>query len=247
MNRRTTISVCLTIAVLSGVAMLWAEEKEPASNTPTPTPTMRSAVEGSRWDLWRSNIKPPAGKECSSELAEALRRLNSIRFRKKSDLFANPKASSNQTTSRPTSQPNTDTTTQPARIGQEILAKLKKLPPESIPDPTALADTLFIEEYLESASFFYAMALKNETDADERAWLLFQIANCYRKTNPTEAVKVYAKLLSEHPNSLWSSTAHMPKNIIEWYKVNKLDDLLKEIEKQSRKDSAPAVARKLPT
>ncbi|MCK4625625.1 MAG: tetratricopeptide repeat protein [Phycisphaerae bacterium] len=239
MNRRTTISICLTVVVSGGAAMLWAEEK-PASNTAL----MRSVVEKTALELWRSNIKPPAGKENSSELAEALRRLKSMRFQKKADLFANAEASSKQPTSRPTSQPSQAKADQPARINPEMLAKLKQLPPGSITEPAALADTLFLGGYLESAAFFYELALKNETDADEKAWLLFQTANCYRETNPTEAVKAYAKLLTEYPNSLWSSAAYMPKNIIEWHKANKLDDLLKELEKQNRKDVGPSAARK---
>jgi tetratricopeptide (TPR) repeat protein len=240
MNRRTTISICLTVVVSGGVAMLWAGE-EPASNTTS----MRSVVEKTALELWRSNIKSPAGKEGSSELAEALQRLKSMRFRKKVDPFAKAGASSEQPTSRPTSQPGDAKAAQPARIDPEMLAKLKQLPPESITEPATLADTLFLGGYLESAAFFYEMALKNETDADEKAWLLFQAANCYRKTNPTEAVKAYAKLLTEYPNSLWSSAAHMPKNIIEWNKANKLDDLLKELEKQSRKDVGPVARKKV--
>ncbi len=234
MNRRIIFSVCLTAGILTGVAMLSAQA-DPASSATS----MRSAVEGSRWDLWRCHIQPPTGKEDSAGLAEALRRLKSVRFQAKSSQSAKAEDSSSGSSSRPTSQPTA--TTQPGRIGPEILTKLKQLSPDSITDPAALADTLFLSGYLESAAFFYEMAMENETEAEERAWLLFQAANCYRKASPSAAVKAYGKLLAEHPNSLWSSTAYMPRHIIEWRKANNLDDLLGELQKRTQqKDRSTA-------
>ena len=234
MNRRIIFSVCLTAGLLTGVAMLSAQEK-PASNVTS----MRIVVEGSRRDLWRCNIQPPAGKEDSAGLAEALQRLKSVRFRKKSDLFTEAEDSSSQPTSRPTSQPAA-TTTQPVRIDPEILARLKKLPPGSVTDPAALADTLFLGGYLESAAFFYEMALENETDAEEKAWLLFQAGNCYRKLDPPAAVRTYGKLLAEHPDSIWCSTANAPSRIIAWRKENNLDDLIAELRKRTERKNRPA-------
>ena len=238
MNRRIIFSVCLTAGVLTGVAMLSAQEK-PASNVTS----MRTVVENSIRELWRSNIQPPAGKADSAGLAESVRRLVSVRFRTKADLFAKAEDSTSEPSSRSTSRPAAEATTQPGRIGPEILAKLKKLPPGSITDPAALADTLFLGGYLESAAFFYEMALEKETNADEKAWLLFQAGNCYRKASPSSAVKAYGKLLTEHPNSIWCSAAHMPSRIIEWRKENNLDGLIAELQKRTQQKSRSA-ARK---
>lgn len=232
MNRRIILSICLTAGVLTGATMLSAQDK-PASNVTS----MRSVVEGSRWDLWRCNIQSPVGKEDSAGLAQAIQRLKSVRFQKKSDLFAKAEDSSSEPSSHSTSQLDT-TTTHPGRIDPEILTKLKQLSPSSIMDPAALADTLFVGGYLESAVFFYEMAMENETDAEE-AWLLFQTANCYREISPSAAVKAYGKLLAEHPDSLWSSAANMSMHIIEWRKANNLDDLLGELRMRTRQKTLP--------
>ncbi len=241
MNRWNILLICLSTVALTGVAMLSAEEggtgaclpvgKVPPVNVAESSPAPPDVAASMR-NLWRSAIEPPSGKEDTAALSEAVRRLEEIRMpiRPGTETPA-PVGPSPKATSRPSVQPSTQT----VRITPvRSLAKLKKLSPDSVTDPLALADALFRGGYLETAAPFYKKAAQLETDEEGKAWMLLQAANCLRKADPAAAAKAYAELMNAYPKSIWSSLAKVQKNLIDWRKTNDLDALLKEAEKRNK-------------
>jgi len=228
-----TVGISLAALVLMVAATLWA--KDPAAPV---SPSARSSVEANRRKLWRSSIQTPKDNGESSGLQEAIDRLQkSMHLPKTSP----PPLKRRATTTRPaTTQPRNPTTrpatTQPSVMTSEIKERIRKL--NNIADPAALADALFQAKHSDLAVLFYDRAIKGQTTPKEKAWLLFQAANCRRKTNPQAALKAYNTLVAAHPESLWSSIALVQKGIVEWQNTNNLTALLKDIETQGQQSSS---------
>jgi tetratricopeptide (TPR) repeat protein len=105
--------------------------------------------------------------------------------------------------------------------------------PEKIDNPFELGETLFVNGNLKEAAVFYQEALMsmdpNDTDsAADRAWLLFQIGNCLRNDDMTEAAKMYRQLITEYPNSLWAELAKVQSQFIAWYQTDEPQTLIAE-------------------
>lgn len=96
------------------------------------------------------------------------------------------------------------------------LGRLRALSSKGVTKPTALADALFLGEHYDPAYALYEMALKREPADNDHAWLLFQMANCKRVSDPDMALGLYRRLVAEHPNSLWIGLAQMQQDLIMW-------------------------------
>ena len=86
-----------------------------------------------------------------------------------------------------------------------------------------LADILFLSGHLKQAAGFYQQALDrmapdSAASADDRAWILFQLGNCLRDSDPSAAIKTYRQLIAECPNSLWTDLARAREQLIDWYR-----------------------------
>lgn len=86
-----------------------------------------------------------------------------------------------------------------------------------------LADILFLSGHLKQAAAFYQQALDrmapdSAASADNRAWILFQLGNCLRGSDPSAAIKTYRQLIAEYPNSLWTDLARAREQLIDWYR-----------------------------
>lgn len=115
---------------------------------------------------------------------------------------------------------------------------LKNIPdsPSGVSDPFALGEALFLSGYLKEAAVFYQKALKRKAQDDagsnrDRAWILFQIGNCLRNENRSEAAKMYLQLITEYPNSPWIPLAQARKTLLDWYLKEKPHKLIEERKK----------------
>ena len=94
--------------------------------------------------------------------------------------------------------------------------------PGNLKNPFEMGETLFLSGYLKEAAIFYKEALKRKSPDDhdsarERAWILFQIGNCLRNDDQTEAIKMYGQLITEYPNSPWKELADARRTLLDWY------------------------------
>jgi tetratricopeptide (TPR) repeat protein len=94
--------------------------------------------------------------------------------------------------------------------------------PGNLHNPFELGETLFLSGYLKEAAGFYQEALKRQRADDtgsarDRAWILFQIGNCLRNYDRTEAIEKYGQLITEYPNSPWKDIAEARRALLSWY------------------------------
>ncbi|MCP4377238.1 MAG: hypothetical protein GY794_13815 [bacterium] len=136
-----------------------------------------------------------------------------------------------------TTQPKTKTlkkTVDPLQVA----ARARKL--NKIEDPTAVGDALFLSKRLDLAAIVYDRAVKGSATPEQKAWLMFQAANCHRKTDPKKAAKAYDALVAAYPDSLWSNIALVQKGIVAWQGTNNLESLLKDSSKKDQSSSDPS-------
>jgi hypothetical protein len=180
--------------------------------------------------LWRSHVEAPAEKESARQLDGAVRALESVRLgRKKGPGPADKQKridSGKEATTKPTSRP--------AQIPPELLAKIKSISKTGVADPAGLAEALRLGGHLDHAAGFYDMAMKSTSDSKEKAWLLFQSANCLRQKNPSAALEKFQKLLTEYPDSLWAPLAQAQAQVVEWRQTNNVTALFEQIEKETQ-------------
>jgi len=96
---------------------------------------------------------------------------------------------------------------------------------------SVLADILFLSGQPKQAAAFYQQALDrmapdSAASAENRAWILFQLGNCLRDTDPSAAIKTYRQLIAEYPNSLWTDLAKAREQLIDWYRNDRSLTLL---------------------
>jgi len=94
--------------------------------------------------------------------------------------------------------------------------------PGNLNEPFELGETLFLSGYLKEAAIFYREALKRKNSVEsgsdrDRAWILFQLANCLRNDDQPEAIKMYGQLITEYPNSPWKELADARRALLDWY------------------------------
>ena len=242
MKLATTITIALATAVLAPVGLV-AQDKSPAKPKP-----VWSVVEGNRQKLWRAGITAPPDDKESSELKELLLRiealgLSSVAVPTRLPKPASPGVAAVEATTQPTlkvatvtksinprtkPKPQTLATTVPASGASELLEKVSRLDPNTVDAPRLMADALFLAGQQAAAAPFYEVAAEKETDDEEKAWLLFQAANCRRKEDPQAALRIFAKLIDGHAESMWATIARRQKAIIEWQEETNLSAILEE-------------------
>ena len=120
-------------------------------------------------------------------------------------------------------------------VSDETLQTLEDLlkHPDRLGNPFELGEVLFLSGHLKQAEVFYRQAL-NLGGADDlglaqdRDWILFQTANCLRRDNLPEALKLYRQLIAEYPDSLWTDLAKAHEKLIDWYQKDKPWTLIAE-------------------
>jgi len=115
----------------------------------------------------------------------------------------------------------------------QTLAQLEDLlaDPAQVDAPLEMAELLFLSGRATKAAVFYEKALAqiptgDLANAEDRAWILFQLGNCLRETDQTKAKDTYMKLITQYPNSPWTELAKAHGRLISWYQNAKPQLLL---------------------
>jgi len=114
-------------------------------------------------------------------------------------------------------------------LDRAIAAILER--PDEIAHPLEAAQMLYVSGNTHHAGLLYRLALERmagRTTQPDRPWALFQLANCLRLENDTEAEKIYQQVISEFPNSPWAAAADVQCQLIEWRRTSNLETLLEE-------------------
>ena len=105
--------------------------------------------------------------------------------------------------------------------------------PNQLDNPFELGETLYFSGHLREAAVFYQEALnrtgtENDNVGPNRAWTLFQLANCLRESDLPAAKKIYVQLITEYPESLWLDMAKARAKVIDWFLKDKPQTLITE-------------------
>ncbi len=108
---------------------------------------------------------------------------------------------------------------------------------DHVRNPLEVAELLFLSGHSLEAIPFYQRALAQTTRADvatsnDRAWILFQLGNCFRGTDMAKAKDAYQRLVNEHPDSPWTELAQAHGRLIAWYLSARPDRLLPTAQSQ---------------
>lgn len=103
--------------------------------------------------------------------------------------------------------------------------------PEQIPSPLQLADVLFRCSKYHEAAICYQQALEridpnNKDSYTDEAWILFQVGNCLQKTDPQTSLKMFNRLIIQHPDSPWAQAAKVKSDLIDLYVKEKIDTFI---------------------
>ena len=114
----------------------------------------------------------------------------------------------------------------------KLLTDLSKHP-DQLDNPFELAEVLFLSGHLKEAVPLYHEALNRKDPnqialANDRAWIMFQTANCLRDDDPPAAAKMYKQLIADYPESPWTDLARAREQLIEWYLKDNPKTLTKE-------------------
>ncbi len=103
--------------------------------------------------------------------------------------------------------------------------------PRQAHDPLEVAELLFLSGRPADAVSFYEKALERTSAGDaataqDRAWILFQLANCLRETDLSRAQKTYTQLISDYPSSPWTELAKAQGQLVGWYQKDQPHQLI---------------------
>ncbi len=115
-----------------------------------------------------------------------------------------------------------------SEISPRMLGKFRVASAREVFRPMLLGDSLFRAGRLEQAAEVYEMLMHREPSKTDRAWVLFQLGNCKRVKDPDGALGYYNMLLSDYPTSQWSHVAQIQKHLLEWNRMNKPHDVIKQ-------------------
>jgi tetratricopeptide (TPR) repeat protein len=88
---------------------------------------------------------------------------------------------------------------------------------EKIVHPFEIAENLYKLGEYKIALELYELIDKNKIESERKIWVLYQIANCYRKQELyDDAVKVYRELRDGYEGTYWSKQAQWYIQDIEW-------------------------------
>ena len=137
---------------------------------------------------------------------------------------------------------------------ERALETLRAIDDKDIPDPLALGDALYLAGRTRGAVIFYAKALAQKGDRylisshpssdnpgltegnkvsvpllseADRAWILYQLGNCHRVSDPAVAAGYYKRVVSEHGRSDWAIPSKVQADLIQWRLQNRPAELIK--------------------
>jgi hypothetical protein len=100
--------------------------------------------------------------------------------------------------------------------------------PSAVEDSFELAELLYIKGYLKEAAVFYQETLNRQKFVPgQKAWVLYQIGNCLRQTDPASALTAYKQLIAEFSDCPWAEPAKAQEKMLDWLQKEKPRELLK--------------------
>jgi tetratricopeptide (TPR) repeat protein len=218
------------------------------------TPDSNDSSDQLSYQLWKSNVTGFDEKDAQAgmELNRLIQQVRAIKISAQLPQQpepvivpkTTPSAEPNETPSAPaapqkTKQPTPESKPAFSPVTEKTLKVLRSLSHnfEKIENPLGLGEVLFLNGDLKEAAEFYQEALNridpNDPDsAMNRAWLIFQKANCLRNDDRNAASKLYGQLITEYPNSLWAQLAQIQNQIILWYQKDEPQKLIDEVQKK---------------
>jgi hypothetical protein len=240
MSTRGRAWVCLVLLTIWGGSALRGDSQQRRP------PVSHAQVGRTIRELRRAAISPPTTMQASSDLEEAVRRVQALRLGAQEARPAET-ATSRPAASQPASAPAVAPETgQVGPLRPYVLQQIVKLPPREVVDAAALAEALFLAGRARAAYAFYELALKSAEEPASQAWLLYQMGNCQRAYDPAGARQTYRRLAAEHAESAWVPLAAVQDQLIEWFRLNNPEGLLAAVEAASRQEqgqSEPGSAR----
>ena len=217
MKNLARLVICLVwTGVLAAAALPTTEE--PVLAPTTAVTDIRQTIR----QLRSENIQAPPPAVAHPGLREATRRLQAMEFAPK----PKPTAPQHAPVTTAPSQPPAPSAPVRPKIPPRVLAELASASPEAVADPVGLADALYLSKQPQAARVFYEHALTKAENDEDKAWLLFQIANCQREKEPAKASEIYQKLLADHPDSPWSAVAKAQAALTTWRQGQDIQQLL---------------------
>ncbi len=112
---------------------------------------------------------------------------------------------------------------------------LQTLPADTIGNPILLADALYLGGHWKAAASFYRVAVDNKKkfEATDRAWALYQIANCQRRYDPSQSKATYQRMVSEFASSPWVESGQVQERLVTWKLSAKPEAMVKDNRKQA--------------
>jgi tetratricopeptide (TPR) repeat protein len=209
------------------------------TGTEKTTDAGRSLADEIALRLWRSRMSAPEqadDAQIQAALNGLVHRIRSVKFEAKEQVAATftvpepvvirPDAASDQGTAeqRIVQPPVTAPAAPDGTLPAEAVEALKRVlaDPNQASEPLELAELLYLTGRLNEAAILYQKALDstggNEpASREDRAWILLQLGNCLRETNPARARDMYTKLVAEHADSPWVELAKAHSQLISWY------------------------------
>jgi tetratricopeptide (TPR) repeat protein len=240
----TAATLCLSIFSRSANA----QDPHDTNNVPAPTASTPAIARLER-DLTRSLIAAPAGQPAQTskddDLARIIARIRSVTFDKPEplndppqltmDILAEEPNDTNAVEPSPEQQP-TFPLPQPLDykpVSEQTLAEFARFQqdPNLIPNPFELAEILYNSNRFAEAARCYRKALEfaaagNAKAGEDRAWIIFQLANATARSNPEAARALYAQLITEHPTAEWTELARAKLALIDWLALEKPYELI---------------------
>jgi tetratricopeptide (TPR) repeat protein len=231
---QTELNNSLDPAAIFSRIMKANAEKAAATEHPLATDVTRK--------LWRSRVSSPEqADDAQAQIAlnEMVRRVRSVKFDGKEQephaapAFVMPEPVDNRLDAPPAGDNTVKQAVQPTAMAsatpegplpREAAEALKRVlaDPNQAGEPLELAELLYLTGRRQEAAVFYRKSLdlvtgKEPAAREDRAWILLQLGNCLRETDPAKAKDVYAKLIAEHPDSPWVELAKAHSQLIAWY------------------------------
>jgi tetratricopeptide (TPR) repeat protein len=195
--------------------------------------------------LWQARISPPiydanSAGTSKNELQQIIKQISSVKFEPEKKpqpiISVEPAAKAEPNKIAADTEPPKEYKIKQLPynpITDITLENIKNLSqhPEQADNPFELAEILFLSGRPKDAAAFYQEAINrtsaDKTDAAEnRAWILCQIANCLQDDDPAAALKIYRQLITEYPNSPWTDLAKAREKLIDWYQKDKPEALI---------------------
>lgn len=217
MKRRTCLSACLGWFVLAGLASGAVGEDN----------DLISRARTNRQKLVASQTGALENRPSGLELDEVVRRARALLGQPVHKVVPGlPPSPGGPDDTQGRNAPKPAKNTVPG-LSREQLARLKELSPNTLPDPPALADALFLGGHWAEAETLYQRIHKDAaTEKPTKAWALFQMANCCRRRDRAAAIVLYGRLVTDHPQCSWVELATTYKTLLEWYQAAKPEGLL---------------------